>query len=185
MRAAARFGAEPIVARQPIEPELQHHLGGARWPATLALDIGQPFEEAAHIQQEPRKFRTNRIQRLPYPLARSNHCFGESRRLTSTAMAIGHRGAPARGGAWHQLGARELGSQPFSGLQLYRRNEEAAIASLTAGEPGKRALRLINYYRATGYTERALGKIEMLGAKRIDWRVHARSTLARKVRQAG
>ena len=38
---AARFAAQPVVPRQAVEAELQHHLGRARRPAPLALDLFQ------------------------------------------------------------------------------------------------------------------------------------------------
>ena len=50
--------------RQHIERELQHDLGRARRPRSLALHIVQPLEEAAHIEQQPGEFRPGLIYRL-------------------------------------------------------------------------------------------------------------------------
>jgi hypothetical protein len=45
--AAARFGGEAIVSRKAVKSELQHHLGRARGPSAIALDVGKAFDEAA------------------------------------------------------------------------------------------------------------------------------------------
>ena len=57
---AARLGAIAIMAREPIETELQHHLGRTRRPTAFALDVLKAFEEAAYVEQESGEFRTDR-----------------------------------------------------------------------------------------------------------------------------
>ena len=62
-RAARRLAAIAVMARQPLKPELQHHLGRARGPNALALDVGQALEETADIEQQTGKLRACRVER--------------------------------------------------------------------------------------------------------------------------
>ena len=64
------FARQSVVTREPIEAELQHDLGGARRPAALALDILKPFQEAAHVEQQARELRPERVERPAQLLAR-------------------------------------------------------------------------------------------------------------------
>ena len=140
-RRAARLGAVAVVAREPVEPELQHDLGRARRPAALALDIFEPFEEAADVEQQAGEFGPDRIERVAHALARRDDGFGEGRPPAAGAAAIlRHRRRPVRRDARHELGAREIGAQPLAGLQLDRLDQRAAVAALAAREPGERAL---------------------------------------------
>ena len=52
-----------VMARQPVETELQHDFGRARRPAALALDIFEALEEAADVEQKPGEFRSDRVER--------------------------------------------------------------------------------------------------------------------------
>ena len=70
---------QTVVPRQPIEAELQHHLGRARRPAALALDVVQALEEAADVDQQAGEFRPDRVERVPHALARADHRLGEGR----------------------------------------------------------------------------------------------------------
>ena len=146
MAAPARFARIAVMAREPVERELQHDLGRARRPGAFALDVFQALEEAADVEQQAGEFRADRIERLMHALARRDHGLGESAgALAAGAAAAGRdRARPVRGGARHQMGAGEIRAQPFAGLQLMRRDQGAAVAATAAREPGQRAFRLVD-----------------------------------------
>ena len=84
---AARFGAVAVVPRQPVEPELQHDLGGAARPAALALDIVEPLEEAADVDQQAGEFRPD-LRRAPAAPA-------GGRTITASVSVTAQPAAPA------------------------------------------------------------------------------------------
>ncbi len=53
-----------VMTRKLFERELQHHFGRARRPFALALDVFQPLEKTAHVQQQTGEFRTDIVERL-------------------------------------------------------------------------------------------------------------------------
>jgi hypothetical protein len=55
---------------ETAERQLQHHLGGARRPAALVLEVFQSAQEATDIQQHAGEFRPACSQRQPHPLSR-------------------------------------------------------------------------------------------------------------------
>jgi hypothetical protein len=105
------------VPRQPVECELQHHLGRAQRPGALAFDIFQALQEAAHVEQEPGEFRADRVERLMHVLARRNHGIGRSGGTFAGATpSVRDRALPVGGGARHQIGAGEIAAQPLARL---------------------------------------------------------------------
>ena len=86
---AARLTLETVMPRQPVEAELQHHLARARRPAALALDVFEPLEEAADVEQQAGEFRSDRIERVVQALTR--RACGSARRRAAPPDA-----APAR-----------------------------------------------------------------------------------------
>jgi hypothetical protein len=58
---------------EPVEAELQDDLRRARRPSALPLDVFDPLEEAADIDEEAGKFRADGIERAAQALPRCNH----------------------------------------------------------------------------------------------------------------
>src|SRR6185312_4065986 len=78
-RAASRLAAIAVVAGQTLEPELQYHLGGARRPDALALDVSEALEETADVKQQAGELRARRVERGMHAPPRRDHRVGEVR----------------------------------------------------------------------------------------------------------
>ena len=81
--------------RKPIEPELQHDLGGAQRPAPLALDVFETFQKTTHVEQHAGEFRADRLEREVDLLARRDDGVGEGASSALAAPALRPRGIPA------------------------------------------------------------------------------------------
>lgn len=57
---------------EAFKRELQHNLRRAHRPAALTLCYVEPFQKAAYVYQQTRKFRTDRIKRMMHALAGGN-----------------------------------------------------------------------------------------------------------------
>ena len=57
---------------EAIERELQHDLCRARGPAALTLGYFEPFQKAAYVDKQTRKFRAYRIKRMMQALPSCN-----------------------------------------------------------------------------------------------------------------
>jgi hypothetical protein len=162
------------VTRRPVECELQHDLGRTRRPSPLAFDVLEAFEETADVEQQTAELGTGRVDRLMHALTRSNHRVGKIRALSADRSAAPRRNRahPVRRGARHHMGAGEIGTQLFAGLELMRLNQGAPIAATPSRQPGEWAFCFvdINFRAAEFGRDLPLGKFQMLAAKRIDRR---------------
>ena len=57
---------------EAFKRELQHNLRRARRPAALTLGYFEPFQEAAYVDKQTGKFRTDRIKRVMHALTGGN-----------------------------------------------------------------------------------------------------------------
>jgi hypothetical protein len=57
---------------EAFKRELQHNLRRARRPTALTLGYFEPFQKAAYVDKQTRKFRTDRIKRMMHTLAGGN-----------------------------------------------------------------------------------------------------------------
>ena len=83
----ARLGGVAVVAGQPVETELQHHLGRSRRPAALTFHVFETFEEAAYVEQDPAELRSRGVERPPHALARGERRFRKG--LDAAAAILG------------------------------------------------------------------------------------------------
>jgi hypothetical protein len=67
------------VARQAVERERQHHLGGATRPAALLLDQLELLEKTADVEQKSGELRPGGVEGRDEPRFRANHRVGERR----------------------------------------------------------------------------------------------------------
>ena len=179
LRLAVRLAVQAVVPRQPIEAELQHDLGRARRPASLALDLLEPLEEAADVDQQAGKLRADRIERRRTrwraPITVSVKVAGDAPRGPVATEALQFE--VMRG---IRLRARELGAQPLAGEQLHRLDQRAAVAALAPRQPGQRAFRLVDgdVAEAVLVADLAPAEFEMLRAQRIDAGIAGRRAAA-------
>ena len=175
------------MAREPIETELQHHLGGAARPAAFALDVFESLEEAAHVEQKPGEFRADLVKRLAHLLARRDRGFGECRGAGAAMAILRHRGGPVGGDARHHLRAGEISAQPLAGLQLCGFDQRTAIAPFAPREPGQRTLGQVNgdpRTAASGF-DVFMRQREVLTGKWVDPGIAARKRRSRQMRASG
>src|SRR6185312_1872278 len=143
-RGTANFGADAVMAREPIEREAKHDLRGALRPAALPFDGLQAFQETAHIQEYAREFRADSFECCAHALFRREHRIAESTRArTGRAPALRDRRDPVRGDARRQSGAREVRTQALACLKLRGIDERFSARPAPLREPGERAFRLI------------------------------------------
>src|SRR5947209_2327101 len=87
--AATRFPREAVMAREPVETELQDNLGRTQGPAALAFDVFETFEKAADVEQHVCEFRTDRLERAVDLLASRDNRIGEGAASALTAPTSG------------------------------------------------------------------------------------------------
>ena len=111
----------------------------------LALDILEPFEKAAYIEQQTGEFRPDGVKRLMHALARGDDGIGKC----AGASAAGSR--PDDNGLDQFEVVRGIrcarvksGAQALTGLQLMRLDQGAAVAAAPARQPDQWTFSLVD-----------------------------------------
>ena len=124
---------DAVMTGENSEPGLQKHLGRTRRPESLALDLFQPLQMAAHIEKKAGEFRPHRLDR---PVDPRPGIHGGIRQIFRAPAPPGpRRQVPSLGDRRHLGAPVVVGAQALGRFALLGR-QEGSRPSTRRGETG-------------------------------------------------